>query len=208
MLPWNYFHLTQSPTRGFALRLLRKWNYWTWWRRVCHGQKSAARTTSRPVPFATSLGKSRRLGRFMRKMVIPIDSASEKLLITNLKQNLQNGFLPFKKGISQSAVRLYKTKPLKWQSWWQLRVSRRLTDGLNGSRNGKTSILREDIVLYYNPIIFCSVCYDSLPPSAPPSLGIASCWNVDFCPRRHLNSVEDYSSSSVGVVCRVVRLQS
>ena len=25
----------------------------------------------------------------------------------------------------------------------------------------------------------------------------------DFCPRRNLNSVEDYSSSSVGVVCRV-----
>ena len=25
-----------------------------------------------------------------------------------------------------------------------------------------------------------------------------------FCPRRNLNSVEDYSSSSVGVVCRVV----
>ena len=24
-----------------------------------------------------------------------------------------------------------------------------------------------------------------------------------FCPRRNLNSVEDYSSSSVGVVCRV-----
>ena len=32
---------------------------------------------------------------------------------------------------------------------------------------------------------------------------------VVFCPRRNLNSVEDYSSSSVGVVCRVVcRLSS
>ena len=27
---------------------------------------------------------------------------------------------------------------------------------------------------------------------------------IVFCPRRNLNSVEDYSSSSVGVVCRVV----
>ena len=29
----------------------------------------------------------------------------------------------------------------------------------------------------------------------------------DFCPRQNLNSVQDYSSSSVGVVCRVSNLK-
>ena len=31
--------------------------------------------------------------------------------------------------------------------------------------------------------------------------------SFNFCPRRNLNSVEDYSSSSVGVVCRVSNLK-
>ena len=42
------------------------------------------------------------------------------------------------------------------------------------------------------------------PTSAAGSPIPGGAYGVFFCPRRNLNSVEDYSSSSVGVVCRGV----